>query len=107
MDSSEKPLWHPAYGITKSGFDLKNLTRENAMSIAVDPRVIPMGSRVLLNFVDEDYKKYNGIYTARDVGGAIKGNKIDLFMGDFRTMHANPKTLDFGRVKAKVIVLPN
>lgn len=39
-------------------------------TIAVDPTVIPYGSRVILNGVT---------YIAEDCGGAIKGNKIDMF----------------------------
>ena len=39
-------------------------------TIAVDPTVIPYGSQVILNGI---------AYTAEDCGGAIKGNKIDMF----------------------------
>lgn len=39
-------------------------------TIAVDPTVIPYGSKVILNGVT---------YIAEDCGGAIKGNKIDMF----------------------------
>lgn len=39
--------------------------------VAVDPRVIPLGSRV--------YVDGYGHARALDVGGAIKGNRIDVF----------------------------
>ena len=39
-------------------------------TIAVDPRVIPYGSRIMINGV---------IYTAEDRGGGVKGNHIDIF----------------------------
>lgn len=39
-------------------------------TIAVDPTVIPYGSEVILN---------GHTYIAEDCGGAIKGNKIDMF----------------------------
>jgi 3D (Asp-Asp-Asp) domain-containing protein len=42
--------------------------------IAVDPNVIPLGTRVWV----EGY----GIAVAGDIGSAIKGNKIDLFIPD-------------------------
>lgn len=76
------------------------------MTIAVDPRVIPLGSKVLLTFHDEAYKRYNGVYTARDTGGAIKGYKIDLFMGDFGLVwNEHQSTKNFGRVKATAVIL--
>ena len=40
--------------------------------IAVDPKVIPLGTKV--------YVEGYGYATATDTGGAIKGNIIDLFM---------------------------
>ena len=40
-------------------------------TIAVDPRVIPLGSHVLINGVE---------YIAEDTGGFIKGRRIDIFM---------------------------
>lgn len=76
------------------------------MLIAVDPKVIPLGSKVLLLFEDEAHKRYNGVYTARDTGGAIKGNIIDLYMGDFGMVwEEHPSVPAFGRAKAKVIIL--
>lgn len=45
-------------------------------TIAVDPEVIPIGSEVAL-FYDDGRICY---YTAEDVGGAIKGNDIDVFV---------------------------
>lgn len=41
-------------------------------TIAVDPKVIPYGSRVVIN---------GNTYIAEDCGGAIKGNVIDIFVG--------------------------
>ena len=43
-------------------------------TIAVDPSVIPYGTKVYI-------PKFNMTFTAEDCGGAIKGNKIDIFMG--------------------------
>ncbi len=44
--------------------------------IAVDPRVIPLGSKVRIEFPDG-----HSVYAvAEDTGGAIKGNRIDIAM---------------------------
>lgn len=47
--------------------------------IAVDPSVIPLGTRVYIQYPDGTPWGY-GI--AEDTGGAIKGNKIDIFIAD-------------------------
>ena len=39
-------------------------------TIAVDPNVIPYGTKVMINGV---------VYTAEDKGGGVKGNHIDIF----------------------------
>ncbi|TFE04074.1 LysM peptidoglycan-binding and 3D domain-containing protein [Jeotgalibacillus salarius] len=57
-------------GVTRTGIDLR--ANPNQKVIAVDPNVIPLGSRVWV----EGY----GEAIAGDTGGAIKGNKIDLFI---------------------------
>lgn len=55
-------------GITATGIDLNS--NANMKVIAVDPSVIPLGTRVHV----EGY----GEAIAGDTGGAIKGNKIDV-----------------------------
>ncbi|MFD1851334.1 3D domain-containing protein [Oceanobacillus bengalensis] len=55
-------------GITATGINLKN--NPNAKVIAVDPNVIPLGTKV--------YVEGYGHAIAGDTGGAIKGNKIDI-----------------------------
>lgn len=57
-------------GVTSTGINLKK--NPNVKIIAVDPKVIPLGTRVWV----EGY----GEAIAADKGGAIKGNKIDVFM---------------------------
>ena len=57
-------------GVTATGIDLRS--NPNQKVIAVDPSVIPLGSRV--------YVEGYGEAIAGDTGGAIKGNIIDVFM---------------------------
>ena len=47
---------------------------EAFVSVAVDPRVIPLGTVL--------HDAEGNLYRAEDTGGAIKGNRIDLFVGD-------------------------
>ena len=59
--------------------------------VAVDPKVIPLGTRLYI----EGY----GLAVAGDTGGAIKGNKIDLFF------NTSSECYNFGRQNVKVYVL--
>jgi len=47
--------------------------------VAVDPAVIPLGSRLYIVAADGSSWTY-GFAMAEDTGGAIRGNKIDLFV---------------------------
>ena len=76
---------HPAYGITASG------VRVDHGIVAVDPNVIPLGTKL--------YVEGYGESLAADTGGAIIGNKIDLY-------HENLEdAIRFGRRTVKVYVL--
>jgi len=61
--------------------------------VAVDPRVIPLGSKLYI----EGY----GFAVAGDTGGAIKGRRIDLGFGSYR------EAIRFGRKTVKVHTLKN
>lgn len=81
------------YGnITKTG-----TSPVEGRTIAVDPEVIPLGSRVYVSC--ESWPEVNGWYIAEDTGGAIKGNIIDVYMQDYDTC------LQFGRRQVEVRVL--
>ena len=60
-------------------------------SIAVDPNVIPYGTEVIIN---------GRTYKAQDCGGAIKGNRIDVYISD------HDRALEFGVQYADVFVAP-
>ena len=50
-------------------------------AIAVDPKVIPYGTRMFI--VSADGSITYGVATAEDCGGNIKGNRIDLFFDTY------------------------
>lgn len=79
-------------GITAMGIDVRNSTTYQGYGIiAVDTRVIPLGTKVSIN---------GRKYIAGDTGGAIKGNKIDVLVGSV------DEALQFGRKHGlEVIVL--
>ncbi|WP_409303621.1 ubiquitin-like domain-containing protein [Peribacillus sp. SCS-155] len=60
---------HGCSGRTATGINLR--ANPNVRIIAVDPRVIPLGSKV--------YVEGYGYAVAADTGGAIKGHKIDVY----------------------------
>ena len=60
-------------------------------SIAVDPKVIPYRTEVIIN---------GHTYKAQDCGGLIKGNRIDIFFENHQS------ALDFGVQYAEVFVIP-
>ena len=72
-------------GITATGI------RATYGVVAVDPRVIPLGSKV--------YIPGYGVALAADTGGAIKGYKIDLCMESYA------ECMQFGRRNVTVYVL--
>ncbi len=47
-------------------------------TVAVDPKVIPYGTRMFIIANDGSY--VYGLSTAEDCGGAIKGNRVDLYV---------------------------
>ncbi|MCU5582307.1 cell wall-binding protein EntB [Bacillus toyonensis] len=86
------PSENGTYGgrvLTAMGHDLTS--NPNMRIIAVDPKVIPLGSKVWV----EGY----GEAIAGDTGSAIKGNRIDVLMG------SKSKAMNWGRQTVKVKIL--
>ncbi len=81
----------PGYGVTASGM------QAGPGVVAVDPRVIPLGTRLYIASNDgtADY----GYAIAGDTGGAIKGNRVDLFFSTAAEVR------QFGRRSVTVYVL--
>lgn len=67
---------HPAYGITASG-----AKAQPNVTVAVDPKVIPLGSDVLVDYGDGEIHSY----IAQDTGGAVDGYHLDLCVSDHQT----------------------
>lgn len=72
-------------------------TKARVGAVAVDPKVIPLGSKLYIETQD-GWPSY-GYAVAEDTGGAIKGMRIDLFF------NSNKTALDFGRRMVTVYVI--
>lgn len=78
------------FGITYTG------QRARVGLIAVDPRVIPLGTKM---YIECNGRVDYGFATAADIGGAIKGNKIDLYFDSKSAVN------NWGVRKVKVYIL--
>jgi len=69
-----------AYTHTDAGCDFITATGTTVRwgTVAVDPRFIPYGTRMFIMTSDGSY--IYGISVAEDCGGAIKGDRLDLYM---------------------------
>ncbi|MCK6255992.1 peptidoglycan-binding protein [Fictibacillus sp. KIGAM418] len=76
-------------GVTANGTNLK--ANPDVKVIAVDPDVIPLNSQV--------YVEGYGYAVAADKGGAIQGNRIDVFYS------SKQKATEWGRKNVKVTIL--
>ena len=74
-------------GITATGVKAKA-----GRTIAVDPKVIPYGSEVIID---------GRTYIAEDCGGAIDGSRVDIFFDD------HTSALEFGVKKLRAYVVCN
>jgi 3D (Asp-Asp-Asp) domain-containing protein len=84
VESTGKRPSDPGYGVTYSGS-----SASEGRTIAVDPGVIPIGATVFIDGI--------GVRKAEDIGSAIRGARIDVFMNDLG------QAREFG-VKKNVIV---
>ncbi len=90
-ESCGKHPGDPYYGITASGM------KAGPGVIAVDPSVIPLGTRLYVEAVDGSWTY--GYCVAGDTGGGIYGNKVDLFF------NTRTEVRNFGRRQANVYIL--
>ncbi len=79
--------------LTRSGYDVTDtILFEGMRIIAVDPAIIPLGTRVYIEGI--------GMAIALDTGSAIKGHKIDLLMD------TKEEAVSFGRKPMTIWVIP-
>ncbi len=64
-------------------------------TIAADPNVIPLGSRVQIKGAG----RWSGIYTVTDTGRKIRGNSVDIFIPD------PAAAKEFGKKSVRVRIL--
>ena len=67
--------------------------------VAVDPKVIPLGTKLYIESSDGGKSWVYGYCIAGDTGGAIKGNKVDL------CFNTKAECIKFGRKTATVYIL--
>lgn len=104
----EKPVWRTfeatAYtarcngcsGITKSGIDVRHtqVDGDGRKIIAVDPRVIPLGTALDIRIGNEIIEA-----VAEDTGGSIRNREIDVLMA------TEEDALAFGRQDVKIRIV--
>jgi 3D (Asp-Asp-Asp) domain-containing protein len=86
-----KTMMAETTGYTHTGNRTATGTWPKRGTLAVDPRVIPLGTRI--------YIPGYGVGVAEDTGGAVKGNVIDLF---FET---RDEAIRWGRRNVTVYIL--
>lgn len=85
-------------GITATGYDVRNTVyKDGYRVVATDESIIPMESLLYIESVNNSFKPFVAI--SSDVGGAIKGNRIDILVEN------KSKAYDFGVRDIKVTIL--
>lgn len=69
---------------------MANGQRVHSGAIAADPRVLKLGTKVKIQGM--------GTFVVKDTGGAIKGNRIDIWMGSCQSARI------FGRREVQLVV---
>lgn len=92
-NNPEDTITYDGRVLTRSGYDVTDtILYEGMRVIAVDPAIIPLGTRV--------YVEGFGMAVALDTGSAIKGNKIDILMD------TKDEAVKFGRKPLTIWIIP-
>lgn len=84
------PICCGSYSNTSNPITASGTTATAGRTIAADTSVLPFGTQVVIN---------GQVYTVEDRGGAIRGNRIDIFF------NSHQAALEFGRQVATVYVV--
>lgn len=87
--------WYTPAGGVGDGLTTRSGLRVSEDLIAVDPSVIPLGTRVEILYRDGRIERK----TAADTGGAIRGNKVDIFTWN------EDEALENGRQRIKLRII--
>lgn len=98
VESCGKSRSNPGYGRTATGLSLVGRSIQNIRIISVDPRVVPLHSRVRLYFKGK-FKFLNAEYLAEDTGSSIKSNHIDLYLGENKNIECNAYGIQYAKIK--------
>jgi 3D (Asp-Asp-Asp) domain-containing protein len=86
--------------VSSTAYCLKGMMRTGVRTrdgmAAADPSVIPLGSVVRMSHLDGEEI---GVFVVMDTGGAVRGNRVDIYMDSCR------EALDWGRKRIVVEVL--
>jgi 3D (Asp-Asp-Asp) domain-containing protein len=93
FEDTGKKSGDPGYGVTKSGL------RAQEGVVAVDPKIIPLGTKMYISILDDSMEDY-GYCVAGDTGSKVKGNRVDLYFDA-----ARDTLLKFGVRSARVYIL--
>lgn len=88
-----------AYTMTDDGCDefTANGNRVRTGAVAIDPSVVPYGTRMFI--VSNDGEYIYGVSTAEDCGTGVDGKRVDLYM------HSTAECFQFGRRKVTIYFL--
>lgn len=84
-----------AFAYTSQGLTAEGRRPVAGTTIAADPEVLPIGSRVRISGAGP----WSGEYRVGDVGSAIRGRKVDIFVPDRK------EAVSFGRKEVTIAVL--
>ena len=92
-------LPHKTFTCTATAYAIQGVTASGEEAgkgiVAVDPSVIPLGSKIRIWGAG----KHSGVYHAEDTGKNIIGRRIDIYMEDIQ------EAKEFGRREVEVAIL--